>query len=96
MIYFTEGMFCKFCRYPLHLSNIQHEVRHGLGSLLDIQCQMCMKITAVSTGKRHTNCTFDVNSKAAIGMCMYIKPVKCKITKNDCFKLKAPYDFHVM
>ncbi|XP_062620759.1 uncharacterized protein LOC134282046 [Saccostrea cucullata] len=69
---------CAVCHssIPLNITNIVHEIRYGLGSLLTIRCQLCDGMTVVPTAKRHRSPkespwgrkTWDVNTKLALGM----------------------------
>ncbi|XP_052085083.1 uncharacterized protein LOC127722226 [Mytilus californianus] len=42
--------------------------RYGLGSLLEVVCQICSGMKLVSTGKRNEKGAFDINSKVALAM----------------------------
>jgi hypothetical protein len=71
----SEG--CSVCHSstPLNITNIVHERRYGLDSLLTIRCSLCDGRTVVPTGKRHSapgesewgRKTWDVNTKLALG-----------------------------
>ncbi|CAG2199317.1 unnamed protein product [Mytilus edulis] len=42
-------------------------LRYGLGSLLEVVCQICSGMKLISTGKRNEKGAFDINSKVALG-----------------------------
>ncbi|XP_063436090.1 uncharacterized protein LOC134717530 [Mytilus trossulus] len=64
----AEQLFCNRCNTPLHLKDIVGEMRYGLGSLLEVACQICSGMKLVSTGKRNEKGAFDINSKVALAM----------------------------
>ena len=70
----ADNMYCDVCKSPLHLSNTIRERRLGLGSTLHIKCSsvLCTAICQVDTGKRGASGSFDVNSKAALGIYCYL------------------------
>jgi hypothetical protein len=69
---------CYHCKNRLSLCDILKETIQGLGSLLTIQCDSCLKLNQIPTGKRHgtkgnnNKKCFDVNTKLAAGMYNYI------------------------
>ena len=74
--YMARNMFCSSCRSPLLLQNIQREAKKGLASILHIFCDNCIFLNTVTTGDRRISPTtgyplFDINTKAAIGKCIY-------------------------
>ncbi|XP_071138502.1 uncharacterized protein [Mytilus edulis] len=64
----AEQLFCNKCNTPLHLKDIVGEMRYGLGSLLEVVCQICSGMKLISTGKRNEKGAFDINSKVALAM----------------------------
>lgn len=65
---------CKLCGHPLKLSDMCDEVSYELGSLLQITCNKCYKVTSVPNGKRHqhldyhASSAFAVNTNLALGV----------------------------
>ncbi|CAG2250117.1 unnamed protein product [Mytilus edulis] len=64
----AEGMYCCTCKCPLHLSDIVGERLFGLGGLLMVDCKLCHTVTDVHFGKRGPSGSYDINTKASIGM----------------------------
>ncbi|CAC5370053.1 unnamed protein product [Mytilus coruscus] len=62
------GMYCCICKSPLHLSNTVGEKLFGLSGILMIRCDLCDTVTDVQTGKRGPTGSYDINTKATIGM----------------------------
>ncbi|XP_052083925.1 uncharacterized protein LOC127721281 [Mytilus californianus] len=64
----AKGMYCCTCKCPLHLSNIVGERLFGLGGLKMVDCELCHTVTDVQFGKRGPSGSYDINTKASIGM----------------------------
>ncbi|XP_063408241.1 uncharacterized protein LOC134691604 [Mytilus trossulus] len=62
------GMYCCICKYPLHLSNTVGEKLFSLSGIIMIRCDLCATVTDVQTGKRGPTGSYDINTKAALGM----------------------------
>ncbi|XP_071139647.1 uncharacterized protein, partial [Mytilus edulis] len=62
------GMYCCICKSPLHLSNTVGEKLFGLSGIIMIRCDLCATVTDVQTGKRGPTGSYDINTKAALGM----------------------------
>ncbi|VDH88916.1 protein FRA10AC1 [Mytilus galloprovincialis] len=56
-------------------------VEYGLGSLLEVVCQICSGMKLISTGKRNEKGAFDINSKVALGQ-FSCGNKKCKETEG--------------
>ncbi|CAG2246182.1 unnamed protein product [Mytilus edulis] len=81
----AEQLFCNKCNTPLHLKDIVGEMRYGLGSLLEVVCQICSGMKLISTGKRNEKGAFDINSKVALGEA-YLK--RCKVITGQILSVE--------
>lgn len=68
----ADGLWCKVCKAPLSLRNLEREVHRGLASILRIRCVTCLDLVRVDTSKsvrvpKSKYPLWSVNMKAATG-----------------------------
>ncbi|KAK0071986.1 hypothetical protein PV326_000579, partial [Microctonus aethiopoides] len=69
----TENSFCKHCKEPLRIADIENDTKYGLASIFNVKCSKCHTITEVPSDSQHQDKStkkmrFDTNTKAVAGI----------------------------
>lgn len=72
----TENSFCKYCKEPLRIADIESDTKYGLASIFNVKCSKYHTITEVPSDSQHQdkstkNMRFHTNTKAVARMFFY-------------------------